>query len=53
MGNESMIKKIFSYQIWHLVSVIILITATQKFISINYDTTNGELWVSMLKHGSG
>ena len=39
-----MIKKIFGYQIWHLVSVIILIAATQKFISINYDTTNGELW---------
>ena len=39
-----MIKKIFSYQIWHLVSVIILITVTQKFISINYDTMNGELW---------
>ena len=39
-----MIKKIFGYQIWHLVSVIILIAVTQKFISINYDTTNGELW---------
>lgn len=39
-----MIKKIFGYQIWHLVSVIILITVTQKFISINYDTTIGELW---------
>ncbi len=42
--NESMIKKIFGYQIWHLVSVIILIIVTQKLISINYDTTNGELW---------
>jgi len=39
-----MIKKIFGYQIWHLVSVIILIAVTQKFISISYDTTNGELW---------
>ena len=39
-----MIKKIFGYQIWHLVSVIILISVTQRFISINYDTTNGELW---------
>jgi len=39
-----MIKKIFGYQIWNLVSVIILIAVTQKFISINYDTTNGELW---------
>ncbi|MEA2021469.1 MAG: hypothetical protein U9N08_03220, partial [Candidatus Caldatribacteriota bacterium] len=39
-----MIKKIFGYQIWHLVSVIILIAVTQKFISIDYDTTNGELW---------
>jgi hypothetical protein len=39
-----MIKKIFSYQIWHLVSVVILIAAMQKLISINYDTTNGELW---------
>lgn len=39
-----MIKKIFSYQIWHLISVIILIAATQKFISIDYGTTNGELW---------
>jgi hypothetical protein len=39
-----MIKKIFGYQIWHLLSVIILIAVTQKFISINYDTTNGELW---------
>jgi len=39
-----MIKKIFGYQIWHLVSVIILIAITQKFISINYDTTDGELW---------
>ena len=39
-----MIKKIFSYQIWHLLSVIILIAVTQIFISINYDTTNGELW---------
>ena len=39
-----MIKKIFGYQIWHLVSVIILITVTQKLISINHDTTNGELW---------
>ena len=39
-----MIKKIFGYQIWHLVSVIILIAVIQKFISINYDTTNGELW---------
>ena len=38
-----MIKKIFSYQIWHLVSVIILIAVTQKLISINHDTTNGEL----------
>jgi len=39
-----MIKKIFGYQIWHLVSVIILIVVTQKFISISYDTTTGELW---------
>ena len=39
-----MIKKIFAYQIWHLVSVIILIVITQKIISINYDTTTGELW---------
>lgn len=39
-----MIKKIFGYQIWNLVSVIILIAVTQKFISISYDTTNGELW---------
>jgi len=38
-----MIKKIFGYQIWHLASVTILITVTQKFISISYDTTNGEL----------
>jgi len=43
-----MIKKIFGYQIWHLASVIILIAVTQKFISINYDTTNGELWFSLL-----
>ena len=39
-----MIKKIFGYQIWNLVSVIILTAVTQKLISINYDTTNGELW---------
>jgi hypothetical protein len=39
-----MIKKIFSYQIWHLLSVIILIAVTQILISINYNTTNGELW---------
>ncbi|MBU4349245.1 phosphatidylethanolamine N-methyltransferase family protein [bacterium] len=39
-----MIKKIFGYQVWHLVSVIILIAVIQKFISISYDTTNGELW---------
>ena len=39
-----MIKKIFGYQVWHLVSVIILIAVIQKFISINYGTTNGELW---------
>ena len=43
-----MIKKIFGYQIWHLVSVIILIAVTQKFISISYDTTNGELGFSLL-----
>ena len=42
--NEAMIKKVFGYQIWHLVSVIILIAVMQKLISINHDTTNGELW---------
>ena len=37
-------KKVFRYQIWHLVSVIILITITQHFISNNYDIINGTLW---------
>ncbi len=37
-------KKVFRYQIWHLVSVIILITITKHFISNNYDIINGTLW---------
>jgi len=39
-----MFKKIFRYQIWHLISVIILIAITEKYISISYATTNGDLW---------
>lgn len=39
-----MMKKIFRYQFWHLVSVIVLITITQRFISNNYDIINGTLW---------
>ena len=39
-----MMNKIFRYQMWHLVSVIILITITQLFIANNYDLTNGSLW---------
>ena len=39
-----MMKKIFSYQIWHLLSVIILIAITQLFITYNYISLNGTLW---------
>jgi hypothetical protein len=37
-------KKIFRYQIWHVISLIILIAITEKFISIHHDTMKGELW---------
>ena len=37
-------KEIFRYQIWHLVSVIILITFTKIFIANNYDVVQGSLW---------
>jgi phospholipid methyltransferase len=39
-----MAKEIFRYQIWHLVSVVILIAVTQIFVAINYDTMTGALW---------
>ncbi len=39
-----MMKDIFRYQIWHLVSVIILILFTRIFITNNYDVINGTLW---------
>jgi len=39
-----MFKKIFRYQIWHLISVIIFIAIAKKYISMNLDATNGELW---------
>ncbi len=39
-----MMKDIFRYQIWHLVSVIILILFTRVFIANNYDVINGSLW---------
>ena len=39
-----MMKKIFGYQIWHLLSVIILITITQLFITNNNSLMNGTLW---------
>jgi len=39
-----MMKKIFSYQIWHLSSVIILIIITQLFITNNNSLMNGTLW---------
>jgi len=38
------VKEILRYQIWHLVSVIILITALQIFITNNYASMNGALW---------
>ena len=37
-------KKIFRYQIWHLLSVVILITITQLIITNNYILMNGTLW---------
>jgi len=37
-------KEIFRYQIWHLVSIIFLITITQLFVTNNYDVMNGTLW---------
>ena len=37
-------KKIFRYQIWHLVSVIFLITATRLFLSNYTDILIGSLW---------
>ena len=37
-------KEIFRYQIWHLVSVIILIAITQIFIANNDDVMHGALW---------
>jgi len=39
-----MIKKIFRYQIWHLISVIVLIAITKIFISNNYNIMDGSLW---------
>ena len=39
-----MIREIFRYQIWHLLSLIILIGVTHIFIAGNYDTTTGALW---------
>ncbi|MDX8404020.1 MAG: methyltransferase [Mariprofundaceae bacterium] len=39
-----MVKEIFRYQIWHLVSVIILVTFTQVLIADNADVMNGTLW---------
>jgi hypothetical protein len=44
MERLSMMNKIFRYQIWHLMSVIILITIIQLFIANNYDLMNGTLW---------
>ena len=37
-------KDIFRYQIWHLLSVTILIISTQIFITNNSDVMNGALW---------
>ena len=37
-------KDIFRYQVWHLVSIIILIAFVQMFITYNYDVMNGALW---------
>ena len=37
-------KEVFRYQIWNLMSVIILIAITQLFIANNYDLMNGTLW---------
>ena len=37
-------KKIFRYQIWHLVSLLILIALAQIFITKNYDEMHGSLW---------
>ncbi len=37
-------KEIFRYQIWHLVSVIILIAFTQLFIATHQDVMVGALW---------
>jgi hypothetical protein len=36
--------KIFRYQIWHLMSVIILITITQLFLTNNHELIRGTLW---------
>ena len=44
MGKEFTMNKIFRYQIWHLVSIIILITIIQLFISKNTDVISGVLW---------
>jgi len=39
-----MLKEVFRYQIWHLISVIILIALTQLFITGDVNVMHGALW---------
>ena len=46
MGNQHMstINKIFKYQIWHLISLFMLISAIKIYITSNPDILRGSYW---------
>ncbi len=43
-SGNSPLKKIFHYQIWHLVTVAVLFVVLHKFITLNKSSMNGMLW---------